>query len=122
VSRLDGFVEKGWGHELIWATNDKYCGKLLKFNQGARFSMHFHCNKDESWYVLDGKFIVKLIETNTADQYERELNAGDTWRNTPLLPHQVICIEEGTIIEVSTPDSVEDNYRVLPGDSQQTRS
>lgn len=72
--------------------------------------------------MLDGKFIVKLIETNTADQYERELNAGDTWRNTPLLPHQVICIEEGTIIEVSTPDSVEDNYRVLPGDSQQTRS
>ena len=29
-----------------------------------------------------------------------------------------IIIEEGTIIEVSTPDSVEDNYRVLPGDSQ----
>jgi hypothetical protein len=34
------------------------------------------------------------------------------------MPHQLICIEEGTIIEVSTPDSVEDNYRVLPGDSQ----
>ena len=27
-------------------------------------------------------------------------------------------VEEGTIIEVSTPDSVEDNYRVMPGDSQ----
>jgi hypothetical protein len=39
--RLEGFVEKGWGHELIWATNDKYCGKLLKFNKGAKFSMHF---------------------------------------------------------------------------------
>ena len=122
MARLDGFVEKGWGSELIWATNDKYCGKLLKFNQGARFSMHFHCEKDETWYVLTGKFIIKLIETKDASQYERELNAGDVWRNTPLLPHQIICIEEGTIIEVSTPDSVEDNYRVLPGDSQQTRS
>jgi hypothetical protein len=40
--RLEGFVEKGWGHELIWVTNDKYCGKLLKFNKGAKFSMHFH--------------------------------------------------------------------------------
>jgi len=29
-----------------------------------------------------------------------------------------VCQEEGTIIEVSTPDSVEDNYRVAPGDSQ----
>ena len=41
-----------------------------------------------------------------------------SWHNPPLLPHQVICIEEGTIIEVSTPDSVEDNYRVAKGDSQ----
>jgi hypothetical protein len=35
-----------------------------------------------------------------------------------LFPHQVICLEEGVIIEVSTPDSVEDNYRVRKGDSQ----
>jgi hypothetical protein len=41
-----------------------------------------------------------------------------TWHNPPLLPHQVICLEEGMLIEVSTPDSVEDNYRVAKGDSQ----
>jgi quercetin dioxygenase-like cupin family protein len=117
--RLEGFVEKGWGHELIWATNDKYCGKLLKFNKHARFSMHFHSEKDETWYVLDGKFIVRYIDTTNASQLAKELNPGDTWRNEPLLPHQIICLEEGTIIEVSTPDSVEDNYRIVKGDSQQ---
>lgn len=116
--RLKGFVEKGWGHEFIFATNDLYCGKLLKFNQGAKFSMHFHKDKDETWYVLDGKFIVKLIDTVTAETYERELNQGDTWHNKPLMIHQLTCVEQGTIIEVSTPDSVEDNYRVAPGDSQ----
>ena len=120
MTRLDGFVEKGWGHELIWATNDKYCGKLLRFNKDAKFSMHFHAEKDETWYVLDGKFIVKWIDTKDASQHEAELNPGNTVRNFPFLPHQIICIEEGTIIEVSTPDSVEDNYRVLPGDSQKT--
>ena len=46
------------------------------------------------------------------------LSPGETWRNEPLEPHQLICLEAGTIIEVSTPDSVEDNYRVAPGDSQ----
>ncbi len=116
--RLEGFVEKGWGHELIWATNDKYCGKLMKFNTGAKFSMHFHSEKDETWYVLDGKFTVRCIDTKTASEYEKTLFPGDTWHNPPLLPHQVICLEKGTIIEVSTPDSVEDNYRVQPGDSQ----
>lgn len=116
--RLEGFVEKGWGAELIWATNDKYCGKLLKFNKDSRFSMHFHAEKDETWYVLDGKFLIRYIDTVDASVLEKELNTGDVWRNKPLLPHQVICLEEGTIIEVSTPDSVEDNYRVGKGDSQ----
>lgn len=116
--RLDGFVEKGWGHEYIFATNDKYCGKLLKFSTGAKFSMHFHREKDETWYVLSGKFVVRYINTLNADTKEVELDVGDTWRNEPCEPHQLICLEEGTIIEVSTPDSVEDNYRVAPGDSQ----
>jgi quercetin dioxygenase-like cupin family protein len=118
MTQLTGYVEKGWGSELIWATNDKYCGKLLKFNQGAKFSMHFHAHKDETWYVLDGKFKVIAIDTKDAHEYYLILNPGDTWRNEPLYPHQVICIEAGTIIEVSTPDSVEDNYRIGKGDSQ----
>lgn len=116
--RLDGFVAKGWGHELIWATNDKYCGKLLKFNKGAKFSMHFHAEKDETWYVLSGTFIVKTIDTKDASVNEKFLTEGMTWHNPPLLPHQVICVDEGTLIEVSTADSVEDNYRVAKGDSQ----
>lgn len=116
--RLEGFVPKGWGSEMIFATNEKYCGKLLQFNKDAKFSMHFHAVKDESWFIVSGKFVVKFINTENAEMKEQELNAGDTWRNLPLFPHQLICIEEGTIIEVSTPDSVEDNYRVMPGDSQ----
>jgi mannose-6-phosphate isomerase-like protein (cupin superfamily) len=118
MTRLEGFVEKGWGSELIFATNDKYCGKLLKFNTGAKFSMHFHSVKDETWYVLNGKFKVICINTANATQHEHTLNENDTWHNPPLLPHQVICLEAGTLIEVSTPDSVEDNYRVAKGDSQ----
>lgn len=116
--RLTGFVEKGWGHELIWATNEEYCGKLLKFNTGAKFSMHFHAVKDETWYVLDGKFLVITVNTDNAVRMEHELLPGSVWHNPPLLPHQVVCLEAGTIIEVSTPDSVEDNYRIERGDSQ----
>jgi len=116
--RLQGLVEKGWGSELIFATNDLYCGKLLNFNKDSRFSMHFHAIKDETWYVLNGRFEVRYIDTQNAKIHSCILNSGDTWHNAPLKPHQLICLEEGTIIEVSTPDSVEDNYRVQPGDSQ----
>ena len=118
MTRLEGYVNKGWGSELIWATNDKYCGKLMRFNKDAKFSMHFHAQKDETWYVLSGKFEVKYIMTQDASMKSQILESGSVWRNEPLEPHQLICLEEGTIIEVSTPDSVEDNYRVMPGDSQ----
>lgn len=119
MTRLEGLQTKGWGSEDIWATNDKYCGKMMNFNKGSKFSMHFHAEKDETWYVIKGKFIVKYIDTVLAEVYEKELNVGDVWHNPPLLPHQLICLEDGIVCEVSTPDSVEDNYRVAKGDSQQ---
>jgi mannose-6-phosphate isomerase-like protein (cupin superfamily) len=119
-TRLEGFVKKGWGYELIWATNDKYCGKIMVFEkEGAKFSMHFHQEKDETWFVNNGKFKVRWIDTTTAQLYEKEINEGETWHNPPLQPHQLECLVAGSsITEVSTPDSVEDNYRIIPGDSQ----
>ncbi len=118
MTRLTGIVEKGWGYENIWATNDKYCGKVMHFNQGAKFSMHFHEAKDETWLVLKGEFTVEWIDTRDASVHSRQLGEGDVWHNPPLLPHRLICHQSGDIIEISTPDSVEDNHRVMPGDSQ----
>ena len=119
MTRLTGYVPKAWGHEYIWATNDQYCGKIMQFRAGTKFSMHFHAAKDETWYVLDGRFQVRYIDTTNAEIHAKDLSPGDVWRNLPLHPHQLICLEAGSIIEVSTADSVEDNYRVMPGDSQQ---
>lgn len=118
MTRLSGVVDKGWGSELIFATTDKYCGKLLNFNKDAKCSMHFHAEKDESWYVLSGRFQVNYIMTKDGSTRTDDLSTGSFWHNMPREPHQLVCIEAGTIIEVSTPDSVEDNYRILPGDSQ----
>lgn len=116
--RQHGKVDKGWGHENIWVTNDKYCGKFMHFEEGKRFSMHFHAEKDETWYVLAGRFQVIVIDTQNAKRHSKVLEIGDVHHNPPLVPHQLICLEKGTILEVSTPDSVEDNHRVEPGDSQ----
>lgn len=120
MSRLTGHVKKGWGYELIWATNDLYCGKIMVFEKvGSKFSMHFHKEKDETWFVNGGKFKVRWIDTKDATVFEKELKEGDTWHNPPLQPHQLEALEPmSSITEVSTPDSVEDNYRLIPGDSQ----
>ena len=119
-TRLSGVVPKGWGYELIWASNDKYCGKIMFFEkEGAQFSMHFHREKDETWFVNGGRFIVRWIDTKDATLFEKELKEGDTWHNPPLQPHQLEALEPmSSVTEVSTPDSVEDNFRLIPGDSQ----
>lgn len=112
-------VEKGWGHEEIFASTETYCGKFLCFEQDKKFSMHFHVDKDETWYVLQGVFELTTIDTATATYSSRRLYPKDTWRNRPLLPHQLYCISgPGVIIEVSSRDTAADNYRVLSGDSQ----
>ena len=47
-------VEKPWGHELIWALSETYCGKVLFVKAGAALSLQFHREKDESWLVQSG--------------------------------------------------------------------
>jgi len=113
-------VDKGWGHELIWISNDLYCGKLLVFDRvGSQFSMHFHSVKDETWLVTVGRFRISWCDTTTATYHYDILETGDVWRNLPLVPHRLEALEAGsTIVEVSTPDSINDNYRIHPGDSQ----
>ena len=59
-------VPKGWGEELIIENNEKYCGKLLIFKKGCKFSMHYHLIKDETWYVDKGTFLYRWIDTETA--------------------------------------------------------
>lgn len=113
-------VEKGWGKEIIFANHPEYCGKLLIYdNEGSTSSMHFHKDKKESWYVLQGSFEYKTIDTSTGKVQSSIMYQGDTCTNFPLLIHQLIALESNSIIiETSTYDSGEDNYRVIPGDSQ----
>lgn len=111
-------VKKGWGSETIFINNAKYCGKLLNFNKDAKFSMHFHIKKEETWYVLSGKFTYRWINTVNADINSEVLLPGDVITNAIGEPHQIVCEETGTILEVSTTHYDEDSYRVMKGDSQ----
>jgi len=111
-------INKEWGYELIITNNENYCGKILHFKEGAKFSMHFHMEKDETWFVNFGSFILKWIDTNNADVYEEHLSYGNVIHIHPGLPHQLIAKTEAEIIEVSTQHFDHDSYRVWKGDSQ----
>jgi len=110
--------QKGWGYEDVIINCEKYCGKILHFYKGSTLSFHFHIEKDETWHVNSGCFILKLIDTDNADKYEIELHPGDVVNIKPGQPHQIITIEEGDIFEVSSEHFYNDSYRIEKGDSQ----
>jgi quercetin dioxygenase-like cupin family protein len=106
----------------VFENNELYCGKLLCFKAGAKFSMHYHLIKDETWYVKEGTFIYRYIDTRNAEVGETTLREGDTVRQMPGQPHQLEALTDGVIFEVSTQHFDTDSYRVWKGDSQKTNN
>jgi mannose-6-phosphate isomerase-like protein (cupin superfamily) len=109
---------KAWGREEWIYNGSEYCGKILFFNQNAKFSCHFHLLKKESWYVERGVFDLKLIDTENAEKYQMTLRKGDAIDIEIGVPHQLTCLEEGHIFEFSQPHIESDSYRIEKGDSQ----
>jgi mannose-6-phosphate isomerase len=96
-------VEKPWGHELIWALSDEYCGKVLFVKAGCSLSLQFHREKDESWLVQSGKAMLELGDAGDAILNEEVIVPGQAFRYRPGTVHRVTALEDTTILEVSTP-------------------
>ena len=96
-------VEKPWGHELIWALSETYCGKVLFVKAGAALSLQFHNDKDESWLVQSGRARLELGDVGQKVLNEEVVFAGAAFRYRPGTVHRVTAIEDTTILEVSTP-------------------
>jgi len=96
-------VPKPWGHELIWALTDRYCGKVLVIEAGKRLSLQKHVAKDESIYVLSGRLLLYL-EDDGGDVRQVELGPGEA-RHVPTgRIHRYEALERTELFEVSTPE------------------
>lgn len=110
-------VPKGWGYERWIVNNNKYCGKLLFFNEGKRCSWHFHKLKEETFYVQSGKIHLTYGYEDDIDLADEViLNPGDKFDIPRGLRHQMYAMEESEMFEFSTTHYDEDSIRVTPGD------
>jgi len=96
-------VDKPWGHELIWALTDVYCGKVLFVKQGESLSLQFHREKDESWLVQSGRARLELGAVGDAVLKTEIVGPGAAFHYTPGTVHRVTALEDTDILEVSTP-------------------
>jgi mannose-6-phosphate isomerase len=108
-------VDKPWGYELIWALTERYCGKLLVVRAGQELSLQFHREKDESWYVLEGRAELEFAGAGEKATSREVVTPGAAFRITPGTVHRVRALDDTTILEVSTPQlddvvRLEDSY------------
>ena len=103
-------VAKPWGHELIWALTDRYCGKILVIEAGKRLSLQYHEVKDETIWVLAGRMLLHL-EDDGGEMTTRELGPGEGARVEVGRRHRYEAIERVELLEVSTPE-LEDVVRL----------
>jgi len=104
-------VDKPWGHELIWALTDDYCGKILFIKAGEAMSLQFHREKDESWLVHSGRAELEMAEPGKKVPAMEVIGPGAAFRIQPGTVHRVKALEDTTILEVSTPQ-LEDVVRL----------
>jgi mannose-6-phosphate isomerase-like protein (cupin superfamily) len=109
-------VKKPWGHEEIWAENDKYLGKILYIKAGHRLSLQYHEKKIETIRVLQGRLLVVLQEGRDGPIHNKHMSEGDTYHVTAGTIHRFCATDQDvSILEVSTPEiddvvRLEDDY------------
>lgn len=108
-------VDKPWGFELIWARSEAYAGKLLSVTAGHELSLQFHRQKDESWYVLEGRAELEFAAPGEKAMSTEVVTPGAAFRITPGTVHRIRALDDTVILEVSTPQlddvvRLEDSY------------
>jgi mannose-6-phosphate isomerase-like protein (cupin superfamily) len=96
-------VAKPWGHEVIWAANELYVGKVLHITAGHSLSVQYHERKDETIYLLRGQMIYRIDSKDGRGLVEVPFAEGESYRNTPGVIHQMEAVTDCEVLEASTP-------------------
>lgn len=121
------WVDKGWGHELWYHNDEKYCAKKLVFAAGSRCSLHYHRVKHETFVLESGRLILLLapVMRGNVDVPMCDMRAIETimlepnercYEVPPYTAHQMIALEDSKLVEFSTQHFDEDSVRIVKGD------
>lgn len=103
---------KDWAERCIETIiNKEYTGKRIYFTKGSSSSLHFHCEKKETYLIHSGKLFLRLKAGQGEDRFFI-LEPGDAIDLTPGLMHQAGALEDTVIIEISTHDKDSDSFIV----------
>ena len=106
-------IDKPWGRELLFIHTDRYAGKLLIIEAGRRLSLQYHRDKDEAFYLHEGR--LRLVLERDGELRTEELGPGEARHIPAGTRHRFEAVERCVLFEVSTPEledvvRLEDDY------------
>ena len=115
-----GKIDKDWGYEIVWASNQFYCGKILVFEKaGSKTTVVIHKNRKKSWFINSGRFQILFTDVKTGESTATILDEGKTVDIGEMSPHSVEALAPNSMIfEAGTPDDLQDQFRLTPDDTQ----
>lgn len=111
-------VKKDWGQETWLANNQRedYCGKILYIKKGLSTSMHYHLEKHETFYVIEGTLRVDMLrdkEAPDAHPFTMTVPKGESMEMEREQAHKLMATDgDVTLIEISKFHRDEDSNRL----------
>ena len=98
-------IDKPWGYEIHWVPEGMpYMGKLLHIDGGKRLSLQVHDQKQESYWLINGK--CNLIMDNEKGELSTiQMVKGKGYTTRVGQRHRHQAVTDCDIIEVSMPES-----------------
>ncbi len=91
------YQELGGGvRRRVLSYNERIMAVEVCFERGAVGALHTHPHEQIS-YVLSGRFQYTEGESSSI------ISAGDSYAVASGVPHGVVCLEEGVLLDVFTP-------------------
>jgi quercetin dioxygenase-like cupin family protein len=135
------FVETGWGGKEPIINIEEYCAMIINFKKAMVSSVHYHHEKLETYYVLEGRIELRIAEDieeykkqtgthvlpftkeriNPPANYVEHLTGyvvekGHRFVVPPNTVHQVVALEDSRVLEISTQHLESDMFRLVLGD------
>lgn len=119
----EGVHQTAYGYDLVWASTESYSAKIRVFNKAdTSTDLYFQTNRIKTWFVNNGSFRLRWIDTESAQILERDFTEGQTYTVPVNQPAQLIAVSDGSsVTECGMIDSVNDVHRVIAGVGDETR-
>lgn len=109
-------IEKPWGSFRQFLSENGVTVKILKVNPNQQFSLQYHNNRNEFWYIISGS------PTVTVGESEIEAKAGDEFNIEKGQKHRMKSGESETVfLEISKGEFNEDDIVRIEDDYGRTK-